>query len=63
MCCGRRGCTEFCCHANAGHSAPSIRIILEKYDFGTTASWKLGATEISFSRVGQIAVFYVVHSD
>ena len=24
---------------------------------------KLGATEISFSRVGQIAVFYVVHSD
>ena len=26
MCCGRRGCTEFCCHANAGHSAPSIRI-------------------------------------
>jgi len=36
---------------------------LEKYDFGTTASWKLGATEISFSRVGQIAVFYVVHSD
>jgi hypothetical protein len=36
---------------------------LEKYDFGTTFSWKLGATEISFSRVGQIAVFYVVHSD
>ncbi len=36
---------------------------LEKYDLGTTASWKLGAMEISFSQVGQSAVLYVVHSD
>jgi hypothetical protein len=36
---------------------------LEKHDFGTTASWKLGVTEISFSQVGQSAVLYIVHGD
>lgn len=36
---------------------------LDKRDSGTTASWKFGATEISFSQVGQSAVLYVVHGD
>jgi hypothetical protein len=35
----------------------------EKHDFGTTASWKLGVTEISFSQVGQIAVLSIVHGE
>jgi hypothetical protein len=36
---------------------------LEKHDFGTTASWKLGVTEISFSQVGQSSVLHIVHGD
>jgi len=36
---------------------------LDKQEFGLTASWKLGAMEISYSRVGKSAVLYVVHSD
>jgi hypothetical protein len=36
---------------------------LDKQEFGLTASWKLGAMEISYSQVGNSAVLYVVHSD
>jgi hypothetical protein len=36
---------------------------LDKREFGPTAVWKRGATEISFSQVGSSAVLYVFHSD
>ena len=36
---------------------------LDKRDFGLTASWQLGAMEISYAQVGKSVVLYVVHSD
>jgi hypothetical protein len=36
---------------------------LDKRELATTAVWKLGATEVSFSQVGSSAVLYVAHSD
>lgn len=36
---------------------------LDKRELGTTAVWKRGSTEISFSQVGSNAVLYVAHSD
>jgi hypothetical protein len=36
---------------------------LDKRESATTAVWKRGAAEISFSQVGSSAVLYVVHSD
>ncbi|MBV8568814.1 MAG: hypothetical protein JO273_25510 [Methylobacteriaceae bacterium] len=32
---------------------------LDRYDFGTTATWKQGAVEISFSQVGSSAVLNI----
>jgi hypothetical protein len=36
---------------------------LDKYDFGTTALWKLGQMEVSFSQVGSSTVLYIVHNN
>jgi hypothetical protein len=36
---------------------------LEKSELATTAAWKLGAMEVSFSQVGSRALIYVIHSD
>jgi hypothetical protein len=36
---------------------------LDKFEFGTSASWKLGQLEVSFSQVGSSALLYIAHHE